>query len=115
MESAIFYSSKISGADAYMPFCQKRPDQPKDNIVQVYPNPAANYLIVRYNGRVTGTIQFRIFDITGKKVYDKTANTVIKTNNQYTLDLRNLLAGSYVLEVYNSKSVDQTKFVVVRN
>ena len=108
------YSSNAKGPDANIPLCEKKPDSSKVNAVHVYPNPTTNYLIVEYSGEVTGIIEFKIFDIAGKKVFDKFGNAVIKTNNQYKLDLRNLLAGIYLLKVNNGNEVTKTKFVLLK-
>ncbi|MEO6453715.1 MAG: T9SS type A sorting domain-containing protein, partial [Ginsengibacter sp.] len=115
-DGVILYSSQVNGPDAYIPYCvEKRTDAVKENAVHVYPNPAANYLMVEFDGNITGAIQFRILDIAGKKVFDKMGDAVLKTGNQYKLDLRKLIAGTYLLEVHNGNLVNQTKFVLLKN
>lgn len=111
---ATLYSTTVRGPEVNIPKCESRRANIRKSEVSVYPNPANSYIIVNYSGKVTGTVQFRIFDITGKKVYDRTANNVIKTNNQYKLDIHNLLPGSYLLEAYDGTIINQSKFVIMR-
>ncbi len=109
------YSSVVYGPQVNIPKCESRRANIMKSEVNIYPNPANNYITVNYSGKVTGTSQFRIFDISGKKVYDRTANNAVKTNNQYKLDVHNFLPGSYLLEVYNGTIINQSKFVIMRN
>ena len=113
-DGVIFYSTKVNGPDAYTSSCEKRTAIIRENTVHVYPNPAVNYLTVEFNGRITGSVEFKVFDIAGKKVFDRPGDGVLKTNNQYKLDLRNLLAGTYMLELHINNEVNQTKFVLMR-
>lgn len=114
VDSVIFYSSKVNGPDAVVPACEMRRAIVKENSVHVYPNPAINYLMVQFKGGVTGSIEFKVFDIAGKKVYDKSSDGLQKTSNQYKLDLRNLVAGTYMLELHINNQISQTKFVLMK-
>lgn len=115
IQGAALYSSEVTGGNTRIPGCQKTPDEDDNKAIHIYPNPANDYLIVQYDGKVSGNTAFGILDITGKKLFSKLEGTAVKAANQYRLDVRGLPPGVYLLEAANDKSTHQSKFVILRN
>ncbi len=118
IEGATIHSYKVEGKQVFIPYCQPVTTREGNNItdetIRVYPNPTTGYLTVEYFSNNAGNIQFKIFDMNGKMVWEK-FDVAKKTNNSYKLDLRNLLPGSYMLNVNNGGDVSRVKFVLIRN
>lgn len=113
-ESAILYSYQLNGPQAYTPVCEKATDSSKNNI-HVYPNPTTGILTVEYNGKVSGNLEFSIFDMSGKMVFHKPADANSKSSTRYQLDLHNLVSGTYLLEAKSGRDVNIAKFVMLKN
>lgn len=113
IENAILYSAEINGGDSYSLYCKKANGIVATKEIRVYPNPTTGYLIVEYPGNIEGNIHFNIFDATGKKVFQNLEAGLV--NNHYTLDLRRLVNGIYMLEMNNGKKVNVVKFELLRN
>ncbi len=62
-----------------------------DDYIRIYPNPASNQLII--DSSLSGTFQYQIMDVTGRKV--KAASF----NQREILDLSSLLTGLYVVRI----------------
>ncbi|MBK9271119.1 MAG: T9SS type A sorting domain-containing protein [Saprospiraceae bacterium] len=75
----------------------------------LYPNPAQNELWVRIKGFETRDINFRIFDATGKTI----ANTYTKQldQNQYSINIEQLMPGAYILSITDGKKQEKLLFV----
>ena len=121
IENATFYSAESKGADAKVPLCEKENEIiPSKEIIpsndfHVYPNPSTGYLIVDYSEKPDGNIGFRIYDVSGKKVFKKFEGGTTKVNSSYKLDISNLLNGMYLLEINNGKKTDLVKFELLKN
>lgn len=113
VEKATVYSAEVMGEDTRVPVCRKGEESASG--MYVYPNPASDYLNVKYAGNVEGAVAFRILDVAGKKVLHKLDGTVAKTNGYYTLDVRGLPPGTYLLEAASGSYTSQAKFVLLRN
>jgi hypothetical protein len=113
------YSPKVEGREAFIPYCQAITSLEKTNssaeTIRVYPNPTTGYLTVEFSSKAEGNTGFTVLDMSGKKVYYRSAGEVNKTNSGYQLDLHGLSSGAYLLEVHNGKEVSRVKFVLFRN
>jgi sugar lactone lactonase YvrE len=78
----------------------------KNNQLNIYPNPAQNNFTIETNANEKQTLQ--LFDVNGKLVL--TQNIIDKT----TIDVGNLNAGVYSLNITNSQAVLTKKLVIVK-
>ena len=87
----------------------KIPDNLKDRSVDVYPNPASNYIIV-YNYKIENR-QVLLFDINGR-LMKKSQNSGLATR----VDVSDLSSGVYILKVNgsNGKNIRTEKIVIAR-
>lgn len=65
--------------------------------VSVFPNPASDYIKIRYDGQLPLTI--RVFSLTGKEILEHQM-----ADPEFILSLHNLSAGTYLLEVTDKTS-----------
>jgi hypothetical protein len=77
---------------------------------QVNPNPVENFAQLSFNSKLEDNIEVQIFDVTGKMVLDNkfVAN---KGLNNFKLETGLLKSGMYFINVNNSKSKKQFKFI----
>jgi hypothetical protein len=68
--------------------------------VGVYPNPATDFITIKAKSEIIST---DIFDATGRKV-----GSQLKTDK---IDVRNLLPGSYILNINTKEGKNSTKFI----
>ncbi|GAB5398771.1 MAG: hypothetical protein Aureis2KO_03560 [Aureisphaera sp.] len=61
----------------------------------VYPNPVATVVTVKFNEAVLGSIQGKLFDVSGKEVFYKEYDPM----QTLTIDLSHLPVGTYILVV----------------
>ena len=101
-------TSKINGKDAKVVVVDALlgvPEQGKDNLVKVYPNPATD----RVNVEATLDSKIKIFDFNGKQVV---IEQNVNANQQKAIDVSNLVPGVYMIKVYNDKFVKMQKVVI---
>ena len=67
--------------------------------VSIYPNPTSDFLKIQ-NVKVLGNV--RIFDMSGK---------IVKETSSSDIDVRNLSAGQYILNIYSGNEVISRKFI----
>jgi hypothetical protein len=77
--------------------------------LQVFPNPAAENVSVRYTDRVTGTMTLELRDATGRMVLSQRA---IPGVNQQVIDLGVIAPGAYLLALTESGKVIRSVRVV---
>ncbi|MEP7128768.1 MAG: M12 family metallo-peptidase [Chitinophagales bacterium] len=77
----------------------------------IYPNPTTGNLTVNYNCNNQSTIDFYVFDVTGKVMQTKT-NEAFKGENIYHFDLNGWNNGIYILQIRNGSEINYTKFVI---
>lgn len=80
----------------------------KVNLIDVYPNPAYDFITLRSNTETLITIV--LSDITGKTLLSKT----LENQGEHTFDTSNLSSGVYVIKAYSKDNSFTEKFVIVR-
>ncbi|HNR85517.1 MAG: T9SS type A sorting domain-containing protein [Crocinitomicaceae bacterium] len=65
----------------------------KLNDISVFPNPAKDYVIIRFFEQINGTIE--LFDLTGKNVYTEE----VKQISQKQIDVKQLQNGVYIYQI----------------
>jgi len=78
------------------------------NYLSIAPNPAKDFIVIRYNlpGNITASVE--LYDLNGKKVLTKNN---VKDGDQ--VNLMQLAGGMYVLKIYNSngRMIGSTKII----
>jgi len=88
----------------------EKPSAITDDQFSVYPNPASGPVQLDLTAKGQGTVNVRIFDISGKQVYSAPIQKK-DTNLQQKIDLGHLAKGIYIIsaefdsKVYNSKLI----------
>ena len=81
------------------------------NAVMVYPNPATTSITIALeksnNNNVT---EMTITNMLGQNVFT-VKNPLFEVNNQYTIDIKALQTGLYLLNINNKNKIVQTKFI----
>ncbi|MFC4414339.1 T9SS type A sorting domain-containing protein [Kaistella carnis] len=67
--------------------------------VSVYPNPTSDFIRIQ---NVKELQNVRIFDMSGK---------IVKETSSSDIDVRNLSAGQYILNIYSGNEVISRKFI----
>ncbi|NNC85562.1 MAG: T9SS type A sorting domain-containing protein [Bacteroidia bacterium] len=80
--------------------------------IRVFPNPANGYINVDFQSDMTGWQSLQVFDALGKKVVDKEHYLSSQGRNSLTINLENLDAGIYFLEVVNENSKNNFKIII---
>ena len=83
------------------------------SVIKLYPNPAVNEVHVTLNDKVSGKTALNIYDQQGRLVQ---ATTVYKNTplSVESINVHNLAAGSYVLQIVNDQYKSSLKFVIAR-
>tara|TARA_R110001606_G_scaffold290468_1_gene438401 strand:- start:7170 stop:7574 length:405 start_codon:yes stop_codon:yes gene_type:complete len=78
----------------------------------VYPNPADDYITIRYEKLVKGRVEAELIDMTGQTLRSKMLN--IGGNEGITLDVTELRNGMYILRFHDleNKGVNITSFKI---
>ena len=73
------------------------------NSSKIYPNPARKHISIDYNIPNDTTIEIVIIDSNGKTVMNVSNEQLEKGNYTSTIDISNLVKGSYIIRVNNGK------------
>ncbi len=79
--------------------------------IRIYPNPIDEILNIELNSTENQTIEINIFDITGKKVYQRNFHS-FNTNSTEKIDFSGYTEGIYLLKIRMAYSVYVGKVVV---
>ncbi|TPN83925.1 T9SS type A sorting domain-containing protein [Aquimarina algicola] len=79
----------------------------------MYPNPANNVLYLKYKVKENVTLDFKIFDITGRMVESKTYDTESRSG-QLPIDIDRLTQGAYFMEIIENNISTVRKFTITR-
>ncbi len=63
----------------------------------IYPNPANNFIQLKYIGKALSNVEVKIFDILGKNVLTKNVN--LTQSDEQTIDISSLPKGIYVIKI----------------
>jgi hypothetical protein len=63
----------------------------------IYPNPANNFIQLKYNGKTLSNVEVKIFDILGKIVFAKNVN--LTQSDEQTIDFSSLPKGIYIVKI----------------
>jgi hypothetical protein len=75
------------------------------NVLELYPNPAATILQIKYNHQNKHFIE--IFDATGKKILEK-------FTNENSIDVSQLNQGIYYIRIYDNNQIHASKLMIER-
>jgi len=75
----------------------------------VYPNPAADYIVINYNLPISSKATLRITDAGGKQVMVKQLSN--SASGQTSVNVKALTAGVYYIQVITGEGVQTTRFV----
>ncbi|CAN5128529.1 hypothetical protein BH11BAC6_BH11BAC6_04830 [soil metagenome] len=81
--------------------------------LNLFPNPSNGKVTVGFYSDHTGTIQLKVFDLTGKQLFIKT-EPAVKGINTCLIDLPNVATGIYYLELTGNRSPERIKFTISR-
>ncbi|MEY2828539.1 MAG: hypothetical protein RIQ33_397, partial [Bacteroidota bacterium] len=73
-----------------------------NNSIIVSPNPANNFVKVKFENSVTETTTISLYDLLGRNVY---SSTISAGSNAANIDLSNLTQGNYIVKVSNEKTI----------
>ncbi|MFA8301072.1 MAG: T9SS type A sorting domain-containing protein [Hyphomicrobiales bacterium] len=73
----------------------------EDRILHAHPNPARDYIIIKYNTKAIGLMQLQIFDANGSLVYRKE----VSGEDALRLDTRSYKTGLYIIQLIEGKTV----------
>ena len=76
----------------------------------VYPNPNTGEFTIKFNSASSGETQVKIHDIRGRSIFNNTYNQIGEFNK--TLNLNNVSAGIYILEVSDGLSKTTRKLII---
>ncbi len=78
-------------------------------LISVYPNPTDAFINLKIENQVFDQLYFLLSDITGRQVLSQSIN-----QKNTLIDLKPLLAGTYLLTVYNQKQTFKS-FSIIKN
>jgi len=78
-------------------------------VMQVYPNPTTDYLTLNVGNFELSTLNYQLFDITGKLIESKKISSTIET-----IRMDNLSSATYLLKVVNNNKEVKT-FKIIKN
>jgi len=78
---------------------------------KIFPNPATDYMNVEINKTTASDLSVQIFDLTGKSISSDKFSVAINTQFSKAFDLKNIPAGTYVVEVINGNRRSTRKVV----
>jgi hypothetical protein len=83
-----------------------------DGKLQLSPNPAQEFVTIRWNTDLGGTAIVRIFDLSGKEVLNRELQVNEKTGKQLRLDVSSLHEGMYVISITSAQRVINEKLLI---
>jgi hypothetical protein len=84
------------------------PNIEKDNYFLMYPNPATDFLNIKTSNSSTKAIQIRIFDFSGRLVYNELFS---KQQEYYQIPLSSFTSGSYLIEIVEGEKFTRKMFI----
>lgn len=89
-------------------------DQPKNNVLEIYPNPATTYLKIALNSNVSKTHEIKIINAIGKTVKAYTVTELnLATGTESILNIGSLPAGLYFINLLNNDKILESRRLVI--
>jgi hypothetical protein len=76
----------------------------------IFPNPVSTDLIVKYSSTIAGPMQVKVIDMAGRVISTSSFNLQLG-NNSFFINVSNIAAGTYFLEVNDGIKVTTSKFI----
>jgi len=78
-------------------------DEQKNVKAYIYPNPSSDYIYIENAEHENNKIE----------IFNSNGNKIMQFNNTYSIDIKNLNPGLYIIKCYNSKKTSFLKFVKI--
>ncbi|MEY2828811.1 MAG: hypothetical protein RIQ33_669 [Bacteroidota bacterium] len=79
--------------------------------INVFPNPASNFVKLNWNSLTSSEIKMQLFDISGKQIFVKSIHSSIGKNTE-TIDVKGFTAGTYFLNMNDGKNNFNKKIII---
>ncbi|MFA8300109.1 MAG: T9SS type A sorting domain-containing protein [Hyphomicrobiales bacterium] len=80
-------------------------DKTEENqLIQLYPNPAKDYIVVEYNTKAVGEMLLKLVDLKGNTIFTQ----IVDGQDQLTIDTRSYNAGTYILQILEGKTIAES-------
>lgn len=87
-------------------------EQTSSHLFTVFPNPSSGQVHIRIEEMNADLHAFEVFDMNGRKVYDKSNAEDLKRGLDVSLDLSVLGAGNYILKIRTSRDVFTSNIIL---
>ncbi len=81
--------------------------------LNVFPNPVKDIATVNYTLSVSAAVEFKVFDINGRLVHDKSLSNMPAGNHEIRFDMSQLQKGTYILNMYSGYRKLSKKMIVL--
>ncbi len=81
-----------------------------DKLFSVYPNPGTDYVVIKSGAAFTGKVEVSIITLNGK-VLKKTISSNFNKGQKVSIDLSNIAAGVYIIQVKNNQMTGNSLLV----
>lgn len=82
------------------------------NGIEIYPNPASDYIIIKNHTGLTGNSRFSIFDVTGRCLLSE--QLYYNEDGSYRISTNGLPRGTYMLKLNNPAAPDTTELLIIQ-
>ena len=76
----------------------------------IQPNPATDYLNIMFSAKENAAYTVRVHDMLGRMVYSRAINGM-EGNNTFTIDLKGIPAGNYIMSLENKYGQQLSRFI----
>ncbi len=81
-------------------------NQNNSNSISIYPNPAENYIKIRYQNIIPNS--YKIHDTNGRLI----KSSFIENDDSFSVDVSNFERGLYFISIKSEEKIDNLKFLV---
>jgi len=82
----------------------------KNNDLIISPNPVKDKLHIQFESESRGNVQFQIFNMQGRVIYQQAFRSLCGTNN-ITITLTGFVHGLYICHLVNASKIEIKKFI----
>ena len=84
-----------------------------DNVnVNMYPNPVSSQATLNFDLKESCNVSYQVFDMTGRMVMNQNLGRMSEGEQQISINVENLSAGSYILRLNQGSKNNSVKFMV---